>query len=101
MDQRFHLRLHLLAVRQDDLWRVGDDAAGRHAVERLLTDFYRLVHLLKAHHVARPHVALGTRRHIEGVLFIAGVGHVAAQVPVHTAGAQRRAGNSQSDCIFA
>ena len=100
IDERLHLRLHLFAVGQDDLGRVGLDGAVGHAVERLLADLDRLAHLVQADDVARPDVAIVRDRHLELELLVAGVGHVAAQIPVDAGSAQRRPGDAERDGIF-
>ena len=96
----FHLRLHHFAIGQNDLGRIGLDGAFGHAVERLLTDLYRLAHLVHADDVARPDIAIVRDRHLELELFVAGVGHVAAQVPIDAASAQRRPGDAERDGVF-
>ena len=70
-----------------------------HAIERLLADLDRLAHLLHADDVAGPDVAVVGDRHLELELLVAGVGHVAAQVPVDAARAQRRSGDAERDGV--
>src|SRR6185312_9831436 len=100
VDERLHLRLHVLAIGQNDFRSVGLDGAFRHAVERLLANLNRLTHLFKPDQVARQHVAVVGDGDLELELLIAGVRHVTAQIPVHAGGAQRRAGDSEGDGVF-
>src|SRR6201996_716299 len=100
VDERFHLSLHHLTVGQDDFWCVCLDRAFGHAIKRLLTDLYRLAHLLHANDIACPHVAIVRDRHFELKLLIAGVGHIATQIPVDTARAQWRPGDAPRDGVF-
>ena len=101
-DERLHLGLHLLAAGQDDLRGLGDDGCaveGVEDVEGLLADLERFAHLLHAHGVARPDVAAVRDRDSELVALIAGVGHVAAEIPVDARGAQRRSGDAEGDGV--
>ena len=99
MDQRLHLRLHLLAVGQNDLRRVGDDASFRQPIERLQADAHALAHLLHAEDVASPDVAVVRDGHVELELLVTRVGHVTADVEVDAGSAQRRAGYTERDGI--
>ena len=78
MNERLHLRLHLLAVGQHDLGRVSLDRPFGHPVQRLLNHLHALAHLDKPDQIARPAVALSRNGHFELKLLIAGVGHIAA-----------------------
>jgi len=58
MDERFHLRFHLLAVGKHDLGCIGLDGAFRHSVESLLNNLHALSHLDEAHFVTGPAVGV-------------------------------------------
>ena len=46
IDERFHLRLHFFAIRQDHVRRVGLIRTGRHPFQRLGDDLRALPHFL-------------------------------------------------------
>src|SRR6202000_596819 len=56
--------------------------------------------LLQPDDGARPHVAIVRDGHLELELLVAGVGHVAAQIPVHARGAEGWPGDAESDAVL-
>ena len=99
MDQRLHLRLHFFAVGQHDLRRVGFDQPLGHSVQRLLNHLHALAHFDEPNQIARPAIALGCNGHFELKFFIAGVGHIAAQIKIHTRPAHIRPRHAQRDGV--
>ena len=100
VDERFHLRLHLLAIRKHDLGRVRFDRSFRHSIERLPHDIDRLAQFGHPAHVTIKHVAFCAQRHLELEILVTRVGHVPTQVEIHTASAQRRPARAQRNRIF-
>jgi hypothetical protein len=76
VDERFHLRLHLFAVRQHHCGASAFHRPRRHAFQRLLDDASGSPHFLHAHLVAREHVVFGARGHFEIELLVARIGLV-------------------------
>src|SRR5579884_2986756 len=101
VDQRFHLRLHLLALRRHDAWRFGPHwTFVRNFVQRLLHDAQALPHLLDANHVPPKTVRIRARRHFELKLLVA---RIRKQLPVivsQPCGAQRRPRHAQRYRVF-
>src|SRR5260370_36093973 len=100
IDEGFHLRLHLLAVGQNDFRRVGFGWTFGHAFEGLPGDLARFPHFGHAADVACPDIAILRDRHFEFEFLIAAIWHIAANVPVHAAGPQRRAGQAACKSIL-
>src|SRR5216683_6282068 len=66
VDERFHLRLHLLALRWNDAGRFGPHRTlRRNLLDRLADDLQALAHLRNSDHVAREAVRIGARGNIE------------------------------------
>src|SRR4051794_9650704 len=75
----FHLRLHVLAVRENNLWSVGLDRSGfGHAFQALLHDANRLAQFLYAHEVTRVNIADGGSRDLKLKVLVTGIRSVAA-----------------------
>src|SRR5690242_6608378 len=100
VDESFHLRLHLFALGEHYLGRVGLDAALGEASQCLLHNFVGLAQFLDAHHVTGEHIAFGAQRHLKLKLVVGRVRHVATQVPIHSGGAQGRPGGANGYSII-
>src|SRR5579863_5061817 len=100
IDEGLHLSLHLLAVRQDDTWRIGLDRTFRHAVESLPNDPNRVAQLLYPAHIPGEHIAFLRDRNLKLELLVARIWHVAPQVDVHAAAPQCRSSRSQRDGVL-
>ena len=101
MDQRFHADVELGARRRADLAVVGAIESIRQIGHCLAEDAHALAHFLHANDIASVTVAVGGDGHVEIVVLIAAVGHVAAQIPVDAAAAQHRAGETHVDGVLA
>src|SRR5687768_10419870 len=95
VDESLHRGRELVAGRQDDLPVVGQDRALGEAVDRLLDDPNRLVHLLDAAAEAVPAVANRSDRDVELEIAIREVGINLAEVPRLAGGAQERARDAE------
>ena len=74
VDERFHLRLHLLALRRNDARGVGlDRALVGDLVHGLANDFQALAHLRHAHQVPRIAIGFRPRGHVEIEFFVGGI----------------------------
>src|SRR6185312_3976312 len=100
IDEGFHLCLHFLAVGQDDLWRLSFGRAGRHAFKRLFCNLPRLAQLFYPADITAPNIAIMADRYFEFEIFIAAVGHVAAEIEIDSAGAEGWAGQANGNRIF-
>src|SRR5262249_51658865 len=100
IDQGFHLRLHFLAVGQDDFGRGRFDRAFGHAVKRLLHDSDGLAQLLHATHVSVEDITFFAERDLELKILVAAVRRVAAQIDVDTAAAQSWAAGAERDGVL-
>src|SRR5260370_1412164 len=101
VDERFHLRLHLLALGRNDAGRFRSHRTlRRNFLHRLADNLQALAHLRNSDHVAREAVRIGARGHIELEFFIAGVGENFAVVVRHARGAKRRPRHAQRDGIL-
>ena len=90
IDQRFHLRLHLLALRRNDARRVGlDGAFRRNFAHGLANNLQAFAHLRHAHQVPRVAVGFGARGHVEVELLVARVREKLAHVIGHARRPQR------------
>src|SRR5437763_4380689 len=99
IDERLHLRLHLLAFRQHHLRRIGRVRAFRHAFEGLLDDPGTLAHFFHANLIARGHVALGLCWDFEVELVIARIWLLLACINGQSGGAQHRTGHSKVEHV--
>ena len=100
IDERFHLRLHLFALRQHHLRRVGLPGAFRHPFQRLLDDARALPHLFQAHAIPRVHVVFGVHRDFEIELFVARIRLVLRTSHFTPGGANHRTGDAQIQHVF-
>src|SRR5438309_7433277 len=73
IDEGFHLRLHLLAIGENDLKRVSFYPALWHAVQRLLHNADRLPQLGYPAHVPRKNVAVLAHRDLEFEILVSRV----------------------------
>src|SRR5664279_3246562 len=99
MDQRFHLRLHLFAIRQHNLGRIGLDRSAGHSIQRLLIDLYALALLFMPDNVTRPAVSHRRSGHLELKLLVAAVRHVAADIEIDARSTHDRPSHGESDGV--
>ena len=85
IDERFHLRLHLFAIRKNHMRGVGFNRPFRHAFNRLLHDADRFAQLLHPAHISGKDVAFCRHRHFELEVFVARIRHITAKVEIHSA----------------
>src|SRR6476659_3529326 len=95
IDQRFHLRLHALAVRQYHMWRVRLPRSGGHAVERLPYDAHALAHLFHTYFKTRIHIVRGTNRNFEIEFFVTRMWAILARIHIHAGSTDHRPGHAQ------
>ena len=81
VDERFHLRLHLLAVGQHDMRRVGLPRALGHPFQRLFHDARALAHLFYSHLEPRVHVVSVAHGDLEIEFFVGRIRLGLADVP--------------------
>ena len=94
IDQRFHLRLHLFARRQNHLRRFSLPSAAGHSGECLFDDFAAFPQLFHAHAIPGPHIVAGHGGNAEVEFFVTGIGLALADVPGHSGGADHGAGDA-------
>jgi hypothetical protein len=99
VDQLLHAREHLRLRREEDLRIVDVDRAGGQLLQRLVEDPRRLAHLLDPHEITVVDVPLGSDRHLEVVVLVAGIGALLAKVELDAGGAQIGAGHPVRDRI--
>src|SRR5581483_11025280 len=100
VDDGLHATAQFGARRRHELAIVGAERPFRQALDTLLDDAHALVHLLHPAHKAIIHVAVFAQRHVKLVIFVAGVGHRLADVPVDARAAQRRASGAPGQRIL-
>src|ERR1051325_6993938 len=100
IDEGFHLRLHLLAVRQHDLWGFSFGRPGRHAFQRLFGDLTRLAQLFYPADITRPDIAFFGDRDFEFEVLITAVRHVTPDIKINAAGTKGWARQANGKRIF-
>ena len=101
VDERFHLRLHLLALRRNDAGRFRSYRPfRRNLLHGLADNLQALAHLRNPDHVAREAVRIGARGHVEVKFIITGIRKNLAIVVRHACSAQRGPGHAECDGIF-
>ena len=84
VDERFHLRLHFLALRRNDARCFGlDRAVIGDLVHGLADDFQALAHFRDAHQIPRITIGFRARRHVEIKFFVRGIREGLAVVVSH------------------
>src|SRR5512145_336734 len=83
LDQRFHLRVHLVLRRRHDARIVAGPGATRgDAFDRLPADFYALTQLPHTYAIPSVHIPFGPGGHFEVIGLVPGVREVLADVVV-------------------
>src|SRR5271157_3394567 len=100
VDERFHLRLHLLAVGQHDMWSVSLHRTFGNSFQRLRGNLLRFAELGHAHQISRVNVSVLRDWDVELEVLISAVRLVAPQVDIHATASLRRTGCAKCDCIF-
>src|SRR6185369_1265628 len=100
IDERLHLRLHLLAVGQNNLRCVRANRTFRHSFQRLLANLLRFSQLSHTYLVSSPDVSVLMGRNLELEVLIPAVRHIASQVKVDAARSKNWTASAQFDYIL-
>src|ERR1700686_4882289 len=101
VDERFHLRLHFLALGRNDSGRFGAEWTVRsNLVHRLANNLQALAHFRNPDHIPGKTIGIGARRHVELEFVIAAIRENSAIVISKTGGAQRRTGHAVRNRVF-
>src|SRR5258708_11030253 len=92
--------IDLACRRFHDLGNFRHDRTFGQRIDGLLNNAHRLPHLGHANQVSIVGVAVFSNRNVEVEILVIGVRLRLAQIPLHAAGAEYRAGHAERDAIF-
>src|SRR5579864_6214005 len=100
IDQRFHLGLHLFAIGQNHVRRIGLPRPVGHPFQSLRDDARALAHFVQTDAVPRVDIVFGPRGDLEIELVVARIGFGFADVEGHAGRAYHRPGDAQVEHVL-